>query len=100
MTRKEFFTSGELAKMCNVSHTTIFRAIQDGRLKAATTPGGHFRLQRADVEEFLKRNNYPLSLLAGGGGRVLIVEDDPLQLRFFKRALQSEPGLEVEGAAS
>lgn len=100
MPRKEFYTTAEVAQACNVSRATISRAIQDGLLKTATTPGGHFRIQRRDLEEFFRKNNYQLSLLGSETARVLIVEDNPAELRFFQRALESEARLDILGIGS
>lgn len=83
-----------------MSPATIFRAIENGQLRAATTPGGHYRITREDLEEFLKKNNIPMALLEPRTSRVLIVEDNPTELRFFQRALSKEQNLDVKSTAS
>jgi excisionase family DNA binding protein len=84
---KNFYTTGEVADMCNVSPTTIFRAIINNHIKAATTPGGHFRISRAELEVFLKKNNLPVHLADGATKRILIVEDNALERRALERIL-------------
>jgi len=84
----------------NVSQTTIFRAIDRKALRASTTPGGHYRVLREDLEQFLKANNDPIDVLEPRVKRVLVVEDNPVELQMVKRVLSAEPMLEVRGTAS
>jgi len=63
MKEKIFYTTGEIARMLGVSPTTMFRAIENKQLAAATTPGGHYRVSREDLEAFLKKNNVPVKVL-------------------------------------
>ncbi len=97
MDSKAFYTTGEIARLLDMSPATIFRAIEKGQLKSSTTPGGHNRISREDLETFLKTNNISLRVLDSRARRmrVLIVEDNPAELRMFKRALQSVTDLEI-----
>lgn len=97
---KEYFTTGEIAKICHVNTTTIFRAIRDKQLKAATTPGGHFRVAKKDLEDFLRKNKIPYGVAESNEVRVLIVEDNPLEMTFFKRVLETQPGVTVKTTSS
>lgn len=100
MREKEFYSTGDVAKLLSVSHATVFRAIDRKRLKASTTPGGHYRIRRVDLEAFLQENNIPAAVLEPRPKRVLIVEDNPAVLRLFQRSLEADPLLEVKGTAS
>jgi excisionase family DNA binding protein len=93
---KSYYTTGELAEICHVSPTTIFRAILSKHLNAATTPGGHFRVARQEVEEFLKKNNIPFPGNQIQTKKVLIVEDNPAELRLYQRALETDSNLIVK----
>jgi excisionase family DNA binding protein len=93
---KNFYTTGEVAELCNVSPTTIFRAVVNNHIKAATTPGGHFRIARTDLEIFLKKNNIPLPLTDTATKRILIVEDNPAERRVLQRLLGSNPDYTVK----
>lgn len=97
---KEFYSTGEVARLLDVSAVTIFRAISRGRLRASTTPGGHYRVNRKDLEFFLKENKVGLNVLEPRTKRVLIVEDNPAELRMLQRLLGAEPDLEVKGTTS
>lgn len=50
---KQVFTTVEAARHCHVSHATLFRAAQQGKIKTFKTPGGHFRIHRAHLSEYL-----------------------------------------------
>lgn len=97
--KKRFFTTSELAEICHVNPTTIFRAVSSRHLKAATTPGGHFRIPREEAEDFLKKNNIPLPAEKFGATRILVVEDNPTERRAFARLL-SHHGFDVQCASS
>lgn len=100
MQKKAFYSTGDVAKILDVSHATVFRAIDRKRLKASTTPGGHYRISRGDLEAFLQENNISAAVLEPRTKRVLIVEDNPAELRLFTRSLEAEPLLEVKGTPS
>ena len=97
MTKKTFYTTGQVARLLDMSPATIFRAIEKGQLNSSTTPGGHNRISREELEAFLRSNNISLRVLGSRErrARVLIVEDNPAELRVFKRALQAAANLEI-----
>jgi excisionase family DNA binding protein len=100
MPEKEFYSTWEVARIIKVSPTTVFRAIDKKQLEASTTPGGHYRISRLQLERFLKDNNIPPEVLAPRTCRVLIVEDNPAELRLFERALGADASLEVRSTPS
>ena len=51
---KFMFRVGEAAKLLSVHHTTIRRWIQEGKLQAIRTLGGHYRIPRGEVERILE----------------------------------------------
>ena len=58
MTEKTF-TSYEIANFCGVSPSTILNWIEDGRLKAYSTPGGHRRVTAPDLLSFSNASTCP-----------------------------------------
>lgn len=97
---KSIFTASELASLCHVSHATIFRAIIAKRLHASTTPGGHFRIQKEDALSFLKENKIPLPEEGKHAVRILIVEDNPVERRYYSRALESDERFDIRTAGT
>lgn len=96
----KFYTAPEAARICSVSHATIVRAIENGLLEAATTPGGHYRILRDELELFMKKNKIPLNALEPRSIRVLAVEDNAAQLRFLQKALEADSDFEIRTASS
>ncbi len=44
-------TTGEVARLCGVTPDAVLKWIKKGKLPATRTPGGHYRVARADCEE-------------------------------------------------
>jgi len=59
-----------------VSPVTVRQWAQKGNLAALTTPGGHRRFLRHDVERFARERGIALQLPEGDSLRILIVDDD------------------------
>lgn len=68
-------TTRETAKLLNASVRTIQLWVEDGRLKAWKTPGGHRRVLRVSVEEMLA-NRRRVSSEGDQPYEVLLVEED------------------------
>lgn len=56
----EYISVGFVAKSCGVSNTTVLRWITFGQLKAFRLPGGHYRIFKEDLSEFLARYHMPV----------------------------------------
>ena len=50
---KEFYRTGEVAKMLGVAITTVSYWCKIGKVKAIKTAGGHYRIPREEVERLL-----------------------------------------------
>ncbi len=75
----DVFSTHSAAKFCRVTPMTIIRWIDEGRIRAYKTPGGHRRIMRADLEDFCRENGIPMQWedrVDHGTRRVLIVDDD------------------------
>jgi excisionase family DNA binding protein len=53
-------TSSDIAAYCQVSKSTVLAWIKSDRLKAYSLPGGHFRIDKEDFGNFLKKWNIPI----------------------------------------
>ncbi|MFH1855753.1 MAG: response regulator [Candidatus Omnitrophota bacterium] len=88
------FSTYQAAKNCNVHHTTIINWIKEGKLKAYITPGGHRRIKKEDLIEFMKKYQMPIpEEIKKARKTILIVDDDVELLEELKSALSH---LEVE----
>ena len=77
MASTDIFTTFKAAEYCNVSYVSIKRWILAGKIKAYKTPGGHYRILKRDLQEFMIKNNIPIpdndTILRRS---ILIVDDD------------------------
>lgn len=104
MNNKPVFTTFEAAKLCHVSPLSIINWVNAGRLAAFRTPGGHRRIRREDLVQFMRENGLPLpSELTQpiGRRRVLIVDDERgvCQLLADHLATRSDEPFEVTTAS-
>ena len=88
--KPELISTGDAARACGVSTQTIVNWIRQGRLRAATTGGGRFRVHVDSLVEFLKASGFEIPAELRPGLRLLyIVDDDPAWLAAAKRHLSS-----------
>jgi CheY-like chemotaxis protein len=71
----------------------VIRWIQQGKLKAYTTPGGHYRIRVADFRDFLERFRIPVdeAFFEAEPRSILVVANDSSVLALIVRALSSMP---------
>ena len=71
---KQVFTTGEAAKICNVSQQTIIRCFDNGRLQGFKVPGSRFRrIPRGELLRFMQQNNMDTARLGSGCLQVLVI---------------------------
>ena len=88
--KPELISTGDAARACGVSTQTIVNWIRQGRLRAATTGGGRFRVHVESLVGFLKTSGFEIPTeLRSGPRRVYVVDDDPAWLAAAKRHLSS-----------
>ncbi len=56
---KSVFTTFEAASICHANVTSIKNWIDQGKLNAFRTPGGHYRIPRSDLDAFLHAHGMP-----------------------------------------
>jgi len=75
--RKKILTTFEAGRYCSVNPYTIRHWIRTGKLRAYTTPGGHRRIRREDLDGFLEAHGMPLpDDFIEGPKRILILDKD------------------------
>jgi len=95
--RKNIFTTYEISKLLGCDLTTVIKWINDGKLIAYRTPGGHRRVRKEDLVEFLKKYNLPIPEELGIKPKVLIVDDDPDSVDLIRGYLSRiDSKLEIE----
>jgi len=99
MDRAEVLSVNKAGRYCKVSPQTIVNWINLGKLKAYRTAGGHRRIVKSDLDEFLERYNMPAfgssSPTFGkertGARRILVVDDDPVIVQTIIASLEEDP---------
>jgi excisionase family DNA binding protein len=84
-------TSHEVGALLQVNPSSVKKWVNEGRIVAFRTPGGHRRIRVADLVDFLNRHAMPIPrrLAAASKKRMLVVDDDPMQLRALERRLRA-----------
>lgn len=101
MKKKSIFTTGEVARICNVSQQTVIRCFDSGRLKGFRVPGSRFRRIPLDsLRSFMRENNIPVEQLESGRKRILVVDDDEQIVEMMVELLQKDGRFEVASASS
>ena len=101
---RRFFTTSEVARYCAVTNDGVLKWIKSGKLRAFSTPGGHYRVSADDFREFLQKYDIPIdeSFFTGASRTrsVLVVDDEPDIREIVRRVLKEmEPNLRVEEAS-
>jgi len=88
----EILTVSQAGKYCKVSSKTIINWIDAGHLKAYKTVGGHRRIKRMDLDQFLKEKGMPLAEEAKPEERrkILVVDDDKIIVETIVQALEED----------
>ena len=102
----DVLTVNQASQYCRVSPQTIVNWINADKLKAYKTTGGHRRIQKADLDEFLTKHGMPAYDIASESEkeasmskRILVVDDDPVIVETITAALEEdEHGYDVISA--
>ena len=83
-------TSHEVGVLLQVNPSSINKWVNDGRIPAFRTPGGHRRIRVSDLLVFLNEHNMPVPAIleAFARKRVLFVDDNTKHLDALKRVLK------------
>jgi len=100
---RRFFTTSEVASYCAVTNDGVLKWIKSGKLRAFSTPGGHYRVSAEDFRTFLEKYEIPVdeSFFRGGERHrtVLVVDDEPTIRDIIHRLLNElDSSMRVEEA--
>ena len=93
---RRFFTTSEVARYCAVTNDGVLKWIKSGKLRAFSTPGGHYRVSMEDFRAFLKKFDIPIDEAFFKGAqktRTVLVVDDEESVGEFMRELLDTWGL-------
>src|SRR5210317_1469269 len=89
---EDVLTVFKASQICNVSAKTIINWIDSGHIKAYKTVGGHRRINRSDLEYFMKKQGIPIPAQEKDGfkKKILVVDDDPIIVETIVQALEED----------
>jgi len=95
-----FVTTSEASKVCGVARTTVAKWIDQGLLQAFVTPGGHRKIRKEDLKDFLEKHGIkPQKKERQKKCIILIVDDNPDDIRLLEAAfLPASDKYEVHSA--
>jgi excisionase family DNA binding protein len=82
-------TTSEVAAYCQVTNDGVVKWIKAKKLRAYSTPGGHYRIRKSDFREFLERYGMPVDpeFFSEERKKILVVDDHQEMLEAITRAL-------------
>jgi excisionase family DNA binding protein len=87
---KQNFRTSEVGKFFDVTRATVFNWITRGKLPAYETLGGHYRVMREDLVDFIKNRKIPLpNELQSDKYKILIVDDNESVIEAIEIVLKS-----------
>ena len=99
---KKVFTTGQVAKICQVAPRTVSKWFDSGRLRGYRIPGSQDRrIPRDQLIRFLKENGMPLGALEEEGWhKILIIGAEKLFIDRIKELLPEDEDYKYEVANS
>ena len=93
-------STSAVAALIDASVASVANWVDEGRLKAGRTPGGHRRILVQDLVRFLHQQGLPVSpQLAPSAPKVLVVDDDEAVTRWVAEEIKAaHPDYEVRQA--
>ncbi len=89
---KKFYTTGNIARYCEVDINTVKNWIRQGMLDSFKTPSGHYRIDRSEFISFIKEQGFAYDPEYFGEEihetDVLIIEDDEKQIALLSYTLK------------
>jgi two-component system OmpR family response regulator len=86
------FTTGDIARYCYVTQVGVLKWIKSGKLKAYSTPGGHYRILQRDFKHFLEHYEMPIDerFFTDSVKKILVVDDDSTEVEMIIQTLTQD----------
>ncbi len=87
---ERLLTSHEVGELLQVNPSSVNKWVNEGRITAFRTPGGHRRIRMADLLDFLRRHKMPIpkGIASSVRRRVMIVYDNARNLKALDRLMK------------
>lgn len=96
----KLLSTKDITEMFQVNRVTVAEWVNSGKLPAIKTLGGHSRVRREDLVQFLKDHGLPIpDGLHAGRPKILVVDDEPSILNTLPRRIQARyPDVQIDTA--
>jgi excisionase family DNA binding protein len=81
----KIISTEEAARLLGVSQQSVRKWCQSGKIRAKTTPGGFYKIERTELERFRQEFNMPN---LDSNDVVLIIEEDKERIKFISGLLE------------
>jgi len=81
----KIISTEEAARLLGVSQQSVRKWCQSGKIRAKTTPGGFYKIERSELERFRQEFNMPN---LDSNEIVLIIEEDQERIKFISGLLE------------
>lgn len=99
MKRKDVFTTGQVAEICNVAPRTVTKWFDAGQLKGYRIPGSRDRrIPLVELMKFMKANNIPMESLDLGKLKILLVHSDTEYCDLIENEIKKNPKYQIQTA--
>jgi len=88
----DVLTVFKASQYCSVSSKTIINWIESGHIEAYKTVGGHRRIKKSDLENFMRKQGIPIPQeeMPEERKRILVVDDDPIIVETIVQSLEED----------
>ncbi len=87
---KDMISTTKAAKLLGVAIASISKWIDSGELKAGKTPGGHRRIDKNDLAQFLKKHKLGLPKELRTSHKILVVDDEASIVEWITQEIKAE----------
>lgn len=97
----QYLTTGDIARICDVTANGVIKWVKAGKLKAFRTPGGQRRVREEDFRDFAQKFNYPITtnfFKRDRKPRILIVDDNRDIVKLLKQFLGKQEEFDILSA--
>jgi len=96
----DIYSIPQAAKHCSISRVTLWRWVKSGKLKTFVTPGGHHRIRKTDLEQFINENRMDLLSQKDARERCILLVDDDAKIKVLVRKMLSKENFQIAEAAN
>ena len=81
-----YITTSVAAKICGVARATLIKWVDKGLLRAFITPGGHRKIRKEDLKDFMEIYSMNPKKKEGQKKCILVVDDNPDDIKLLEAA--------------